>query len=155
MMISVSSPMTGMEITDYLNRYLLDKFSILEGVASVDISGNQEKSMRIWLNRNQLAVHNIIFADVEEPESEYMEFPVKINLKYTTPEDFMKIIISRDERGNPIRISDIAKVTIYKKSNRSFFEVNVQPSVAIQISKSQTADVIKISKDVRALIENL
>ena len=79
MMISVSSPMTGMEITDYLNRYLLDKFSILEGVASVDISGNQEKSMRIWFNRNQLAVHNIIVADVEEPESEYMEFPVIIN----------------------------------------------------------------------------
>ena len=57
--------------------------------------------------------------------------------------------------GNPIRISDFAKVTIDTKSNRSFFEVNVQPSVAIQISKSQTADVIKISKDVRALIENL
>ena len=54
--------------------------------------------MRIWLNRNQLAVHNIIVADVEEPESQYMEFSMKINLKYTTPEDFMKIIISRDER---------------------------------------------------------
>ena len=113
-MISISDPMRGMEIDHYLNRYLLDKFSVIEGVVSVDISGNQEKSMRIWLNRNQLAVHNIIVADVEEPESEYMEFPVKINLKYTTPEDFMKIIISRDERGNPIRISDIAKVTRYE-----------------------------------------
>jgi len=41
--------------------------------------------------------HNITVADVEEAESEYMEFPVKINLKYTTPEDFMKIIISHDE----------------------------------------------------------
>ena len=84
-----------------------------------------------------------------------MKFPITINRQCTTPEDFMKIIISRDERGNPIRISDIAKVTIYKKSNRSFFEVNLQPSVAIQISKSQTADVIKISKDFGVLIENL
>ena len=124
MMISISAPMRGIEITDYLNRCLLDKFFELEGVASVDISGNQEKSMRIRSNRDQLAAHNITVADVEESESEYMEFPVKINLKYTTPEDFMKIIISRDERGNPIRISDIAKVTIYKKSNRGFFEAN-------------------------------
>ena len=168
MMISVSAPMTGMEITDYLNRYLLDKFSVIEGVASVDIAGNQEKSMRIWLNREQLAAHNITVADVEDAirtenveypagrvESEYMEFPITINRQYTTPEDFMKIIISRDESGNPIRISDIAKVTIDTKSNRSFFEANGQPSVAIQISKSQTADVIQISKDVRALIENL
>ena len=87
-----------------------------------------------------------------------MKFPITINHQYhqyTTPEDFMKIIISRDESGNLIRISDIAKVTIDTKSNRSFFEVNNQPSVAIQISKSQTADVIKISKNVRALIENL
>ena len=55
---------------------------------------------------------------------------------------------------NP-NIWNFEKVTIDKKSNRSFFEVNNQPSVAIQISKSQTADVIKISKDFGALIENL
>ena len=59
MMISVYAPMREMEIADYLNRYLLDKFSILEGVASVDISGNKEKSMNIWLNRDSLAAHNI------------------------------------------------------------------------------------------------
>ena len=65
-----------MEITDYLNRYLLDKFSEFEGVASVDISWNQEKSMRIWFNRDQLAVHNITFADVEEAiRIENVEYP--------------------------------------------------------------------------------
>ena len=66
----------------------------------------------------------------------------------------MKLIISCDESGSPIMISDIAKVEIDTKSNGSFFEVNGQPPVAIQISKSQTVDVIKISKDIRALIEN-
>ena len=84
-----------------------------------------------------------------------MKFPITINRQCTTPEDFMKIIISRDESWNQIRISDIAKVTIDKRSNSSFFEANGQPSVAIQISKSQTADVIKISKDVGAFFENL
>ena len=57
--------MTGMEITDYLNRYLLDKFSVLEDVASVDISGNQEKSMIILLKRERLAAHNITVAYME------------------------------------------------------------------------------------------
>ena len=92
--------------------------------------------MRIWFNRDQLAVHNITVADVEEAESEYMEFPVIINRQQTTLQDFMKIIISRDERESPIRISDIAKVKIDTKSNGSFFEVNSQPSAVIQISKS-------------------
>ena len=168
MMIAVSAPMSAMDITDYLNRYLLDKFSVIEGVASVDIGGNQEKSMRIWLNREQLAAHNITVTDVENAiktenveypagriESEYLEFPITINRQYTSPEDFMCIIISRDKEGNPIRISDIAKVVIDTKSNRSFFQANGEPSVAIQVSKSQTADVIQISKDVRELIKTL
>ena len=167
-MISVSAPMSGMEITDYLNRYLVDKFSVIEGVASVNIMGTQEKSMRIWLNREQMAAHNITVNDVEDAirtenveypagriESEYMEFPITINRQYTTPEDFKKIIISRDEDGNPIRISDIANVMVDIKSNRSFFEANGEPSVAMSVSKSQTADVIQISRDVRAMIKNL
>lgn len=168
-MISVSSSnMSGMEITDYLNRYIVDKFSVIEGVASVDIAGNQEKSMRIWLNREQMAAHNITVIDVENAimtenveypagriESDYMEFPITINRQFSTPEDFQKIIISKDKEGNPIRISDIANVVIDNKSSRSYFAANGEPSVAIQVSKSQTADVIQISKDVRALIQIL
>ena len=51
-----------------------------------------------------------------------MEFPITINRQYTTPEDFMKIIISRDESGNPIRISDIAKVTIDMNQMAAFLK---------------------------------
>ncbi|MBE6446920.1 MAG: efflux RND transporter permease subunit [Alphaproteobacteria bacterium] len=168
MMISVSAPISGMEITDYLNRYLLDKFSVIPGVASVSIAGTQEKSMRIWLNRKQMASRNVTVSDVENAlrtenveypagriESEHMEFPVTINRQYNKPEDFQKIIIMKDKNGDPIRISDVATVTIGAKSNRNFFEANGQPSVAIQISKSQTADVIQIAKDVRELIQSL
>ena len=57
--------MTWMEISNYLNRYLLDKFSVIEGVVSVDISGNQEKSMIILLKRERLAAHNITVAYME------------------------------------------------------------------------------------------
>ncbi len=75
-MISVSAPMSGMEITDYLNRYILDKFSVIEGVSSVDIAGNQEKSMRIWLNKEQMAAHNITVEDVENAiRTENVEYP--------------------------------------------------------------------------------
>ena len=78
-----------------------------------------------------------------------MKFPITINHQYhqyTTPEDFKKIINSRDESGNLIRISDFAKVTIYKKSNGSFFEVNGQPSVANRYPnlKQQMEHLLKI-----------
>ena len=167
-MIAVSAPMSSLEITDYLNRYLVDKFSVIEGVATVDISGSQEKSMRIWLNRKQMAAHNVTVSDVvnaiqtenvEYPagriESEYLEFPLTINRQYNSPADFEKIIISRDSEGNSIHLSDVANIVVDSKSSRSYFSANGSPAVSIQISKSQTADVIQISRDVRALVKTL
>ena len=43
------------EITDYARRYLVDRFSVLDGVANVRVGGEQTWSMRIWINRQELA----------------------------------------------------------------------------------------------------
>jgi multidrug efflux pump len=48
-----------MELTDYARRYLVDRFSTLDGVARVQIGGGLEYSMRIWVDSNQLAARNL------------------------------------------------------------------------------------------------
>ena len=51
----VSDRMSVPELTDYANRYLADRFSVLDGVARVRIGGGQVYAMRIWLDRRELA----------------------------------------------------------------------------------------------------
>jgi multidrug efflux pump subunit AcrB len=53
------------ELTDYAGRYLVDYFSVLDGVARVRIGGGQRYAMRIWLDRQAMAARNITVADVE------------------------------------------------------------------------------------------
>ncbi|MDR2782111.1 MAG: efflux RND transporter permease subunit [Holosporaceae bacterium] len=169
MMIAITNPnMSKIELSDYADRYIIDRFSVLDGVASVDLMGQYEQSMRIWLNRKKMAARGITVGDVENAintenveypagriESRDKEYPITLNRQYNTPEDFKRIIITRDENGNPIRISDIARVSIEPKSQRSYFEANKEPMISFGISKQSTADSISISKSARKLIKNM
>ena len=56
---------TGLELTDYADRYLVDRFSTVPGVARVRISGARRYAMRIWLGREDLAARGLTVADVE------------------------------------------------------------------------------------------
>jgi multidrug efflux pump len=45
-----SANMDQMQLSDYAQRYLVDRFSSLEGVAQVRLGGSQRYAMRIWLD---------------------------------------------------------------------------------------------------------
>ena len=53
------------EISDFAQRYVVDRFSAVDGVARVRIGGEQRYAMRVWLDKNQLAAHNLTVNDIE------------------------------------------------------------------------------------------
>lgn len=61
----VSDRMTVPELTDYADRYLVDKFSVLNGVARVRIGSGQIYAKRIWLDRKAMAARNLVVSDIE------------------------------------------------------------------------------------------
>ena len=60
-----SETMNRLELTDYADRYLVDRFSVVPGVAAVNIYGDQEYSMRIWLDAAALGARGLTVTDVE------------------------------------------------------------------------------------------
>ncbi|HCO61399.1 MAG TPA: multidrug transporter AcrB, partial [Porticoccaceae bacterium] len=58
-----SENMSVIEITDYAQRYLVDRFSILPGAARVRLGGGGEYAMRIWLDRNKMGAQQVTVAD--------------------------------------------------------------------------------------------
>ncbi|MGB5733485.1 MAG: efflux RND transporter permease subunit, partial [Thiohalocapsa sp.] len=72
----VSDRMTVPELTDYARRYLVDRFSVLDGVARVRVGGNQTYAMRVWIDRSALAARGLTVADVENAlRAENLELP--------------------------------------------------------------------------------
>jgi multidrug efflux pump len=63
-------------LTDYAQRYLVDRFSVLDGVARVRIGGSQVYAMRVWIDRNALAARGLTVADLEQAlRAENVELP--------------------------------------------------------------------------------
>ena len=91
-----SDRMSASEISDYLERYVVDRLTTLDGVASVDIFGERRFAIRIWLDRRELAARNLTVADIEaalrrnnielpagDIESVNRELSVKLNSRLT------------------------------------------------------------------------
>lgn len=157
--LNLSSPkMTVPEITDYADRYLLDRFSVLPGVARVRIGGGQKYAMRIWLDRNKLAARNLTSNDVEKAlreenvelpagsiESLNMQFTARVERAFKQPSDFAKLVLAEGEGGYLIRLGDVARVEKSSVEDRTFFRGNKEPMVGIGIIKQSTANTIEVA----------
>ena len=163
-----SATRTRMELTDYADRYLLDRFSVIDGVASAEIFGIQEQSMRIWLDRQAMAAKNVTVDDIEKIlesenvetpggriESNDREFVVRVARQYNTPEDFSRMVIFRNKQGDFVRLGDIAKVELGSRRQRQNFETNKEPMISIGVFKQSTANTLSVAKGAKKLVEEI
>ena len=71
-----SKNMNALQITDYVDRYVLDRLKNLTGVADVVIYGERRYAMRIWIDRERLAAYDLTVQDVENAlRSQNVELP--------------------------------------------------------------------------------
>lgn len=155
--------MTMPQLTDYAQRYLVDRFSVIDGVARVRIGGEQRYAMRIWLDRRELAARNLTVDDVESAlraenielpagsiESIDRQFTVRMARGYRSVEQFSQLVVKRGDDGHLIRLSDIAKVEKGTQEDRNLFHGNGVTQVGIGIIKQSTANTIDVARGVKA-----
>ena len=169
LVLGLSHPtMTQMELTDYADRYLLDRFSVVDGVAQAQVFGEKRYSMRVWLNRRALAARQLTVEDVERAlyqenvelpagrlESEEREFTVRVRRGYETPEDFRRLVVERGANGHLVRLGDLAKVEIAPETLRDSFMADGKSAVGIGITRQSTANTLTVIKGAKAVMEEI
>jgi multidrug efflux pump len=149
-------------LTDYAERYVLDRLSSIPGVASARIGGGQRYAMRVWLDRTALAARGLTVSDVEgalrrenvelpagQLESATRDFVLRLSRAYQTAEDFSALVVANGRDGRPIRLGDVARVDREAAERRAWFRGNGEPQVGFQIIKTSTANSIDVARDVR------
>lgn len=155
----VSDRLSVPALTDYAQRYLVDRFSVLDGVARVRIGGAQVYAMRIWLDRHELAARGLTVADVENAlraenlelpagslDSEDRQFTVRVERAFRSSEDFAGLVLARGENGYLVRLGDVARVERGAAEDRLFFRGNGVPMVGIGIIKQSTANTLAVAR---------
>lgn len=156
------------ELTDYANRYLVDRFSTQTGVSRVRVGGGKEYAMRVWLKRNALAARDLTVSDVEGAlraenvelpagflESDSRQFTLRLPRSFETAADFRDLVIDQGNDGYLTRLSDVARVEVGSVEERSLFRGNGVPMVGLGIMKQSTANILEVSQGVKAEMKRL
>ena len=160
-----STELDSLELADYVDRFLLDRLSTIDGVARVMMAGAPRFAMRIWLKNDELAARGLTVSDVvaalqrenvELPagriESAERDFTVRIPRAYKTVDDFANMVIRKSSDGHLLRLSEVARVELGALEKRAYFRGNGQPQVGLGIIKQSTANALDVSRAVKAQI---
>jgi multidrug efflux pump len=156
-----------LQVKDELNR--------IPGVGNVQIFGAGDFSMRIWLNPNELASHNLTASDVVKAVREQnvqvaagvlgapptntgsTAFQLLVNTqgRLSDEEEFRNIIVRAGPDGQITRIPDIARVELGSSSYALRSLLDNKSAVAIPISQRPGSNALQTSQDVRDTMARL
>ncbi|WP_351060347.1 efflux RND transporter permease subunit, partial [Psychrobacter sp. TB20-MNA-CIBAN-0197] len=54
-----SETMDSLQLSDYAQRFIVDRLAVVDGVSNVRIGGERQYAMKIWLNRQAMAARGI------------------------------------------------------------------------------------------------
>jgi multidrug efflux pump len=163
-----STAMDTLQVTDYAERYVVDRLSALNGVSQVRVGGQQRYAMRVWLNRDALAARGLTAADAENAlrrenielpagriESQDRDFTLRVERSYRKPEDFAQIPLGKGSDGYVVRLGDVAKVELASSERRAYYRSNGEPNVGLGIVKTSTANSLDVALAARAEAERI
>ncbi len=163
-----STSMSGLEITDYAERNLIDRISTVPGVSRVTLGGARRAAMRIWIDREALSARGLTVSDIEDTlrrenielpagrlESRAREFSLRTIVGLDTVDDFRKLTIARGADGHLVRLSEVAEVQLAAENDRSYTRTNGQNGIALQVEAQSKSNTLEIARLVRAEVERL
>ena len=157
----------ALELTDYADRFVVDRLQVQPGVASVIIGGERRYAMRVWLDRERMAAHGVTTGDVENAlrqqnvdipsgriESAQREFTVLTESDLRTAEQFNDLII-RTQDGYPVRLRDVGFATIGAEDERKAVRVNGNQAVGLGVVKQSNANTLSVGKAVKGILPRI
>lgn len=155
------------ELSDFADRALADRLSVLDGVADVTIGGERRYAIRVWLDRARLAARDITVAEVEAAlrsnnvelpagsvDSSTRNFTVRAEGRLSTVDEFRQLVIRRN--GNDLlRLGEVANVQMGVESDVSRLRANGQTAIGMGIIRQSKANTVAVSDAVQAELENI
>ncbi|MDD8058783.1 MULTISPECIES: multidrug efflux RND transporter permease subunit [Shewanella] len=163
-----SENMDRTQLTDYAQRVLEDRFSLITGVSSVNISGALYKVMYVQLKPQLMAGRNVTTSDIINAlNTENLETPggevrndttvmsVRTKRLYFSPEDFEYLVVHTASDGTAIYLKDVANVFIGAENEDSTFKSNGIVNLSLGIVPQSDANPLDISRRVQQEVDKI
>ncbi|NBB50325.1 MMPL family transporter [Rhizobium sp. CRIBSB] len=162
MRLAVTSSTLSMEdLTLLVENEISDRLAAVEGVADVQVYGDQEKVFRIDVNQAALAGRGLTVANLatglqnaslDVPagslQSQTQDIVVRATANLTSVEDFENVLI-----GDRIRLGDVATVTLGPDEGSTSLRSNGVPGVGLGVIRQAQSNTLNISAGVHAAVD--
>ena len=161
-------------LSNYATVQIKDELARLEGVGDLNMLGQQDYSMRAWLDPAKVASRNLTTAEVVNavkeqnvqvaagqlgqepaPESPSFQYPLSTLGRLGEPEQFADIIIKTGSNGQITRLKDVAWLELGAKNQDQSCALDGQPSAGIAVFQLPGSNALQTAGRVRAKMEEL
>ncbi len=156
-----------LELSDFAENVMQEKFQTIPDVAGVNIFGLRRYAMRLDYKPDRMNAYGITLNDIRTAlDKENVELPggkiygnnteltVKTNGRLTSENDFRQLIVREDQNGI-VRLMDVADVRLGSEAEEVGFRLNGVPSVACGIAPQPGANFVKISDEFYKRLEEI
>ncbi|TKC92408.1 efflux RND transporter permease subunit [Trinickia terrae] len=177
MVVHLISPDNRYDMT-YLRNYALinvkDRLERIQGVGEVQLWGSGDYAMRVWLDPQKVAEHNMTATDVVNAVREQnvqvaagviggspsgpdvpLQLSVNARGRLQTEEQFRDIVLKTSPDGGVVHLSDVARVELAASEYGLRSLLDNKPAVALAINQQPGANSLQISDQVRAAMKDL
>ncbi|GEA52904.1 transporter [Vibrio inusitatus NBRC 102082] len=162
-----SDELASSQITDYLERVVNPQLFTVNGVSKVDLYGGMKYALRVWLDPEKMAGLRLTATDVMgvldannfqsatgQATGTFVLYNGSANTQVANVEELKNLVVKQDG-GQVVRLSDIAKVTREKSHDIYRASANGQEAVVAAINGAPSANPINIAADVLELLPQL
>ncbi|GEA62656.1 multidrug efflux RND transporter permease subunit [Vibrio comitans] len=162
-----SDELASSQITDYLERVINPQLFTVNGVSKIDLYGGMKYALRVWLDPEKMAGLQLTATDVMgvldannfqsatgQATGALVLYNGSANTQVSNVEELKNLVVKQDG-GQVVRLSDIAKVTREKSHDIYRASANGQEAVVAAINGAPSANPINIAADVLELLPQL
>ena len=163
--VHVYSP-DGSRSPEYLSNYMIhvrDEIARLPGVADFQLFGDRQYAMRIWVDPDKAAAHNISATEIlaalrtqnaqisagvlnQPPVTTKGAYQINIEAlgRLSTPEQFENVIVKTDNQGRVTRIRDIGRAELGSADYGSLAYADRYPGAPFFVVPTPDANVVQL-----------
>ena len=161
-------------MSNYATLHVKDALSRLPGMGNVQVFGSQDYAMRIWLDPDRVAAHDLnpneviaalqaqnvqvsagVLNEPPMPSHEAFQLNVQTLGRLSTPDQFADIVLKSDGQGRVTRLRDVGRVEVGAQDYSASGYLGRRGAVPILIFAQPGSNSLAVEASVRATMDTL
>lgn len=148
-----------LQLTEYAENVLVERFQTIPGVSSIRIWGEKRYAMRLWLDPLKMAGYGITFQDIQAALSKQnvelpsgklsganTELSVRTFGRLNTEEDFNNLIV-KNVNGVDVQLRSIGEAVLGPENEESVLKESAIPMIALALTPQPGSNYVAIADE--------